>query len=122
MRLTFSHFNDRPSWAAAAGYNFNIIDCLSFAARRYGLSEILDLLEDTGDIEIRSVLWKLPINFVAICILVFWPLIYWVNGLALYVVCIKNRRKYRNYKSERVQINLRNWLEDFEQRSRRGRK
>ncbi|MEL3300573.1 hypothetical protein R9R02_01410, partial [Escherichia coli] len=30
-QITFKHFQDNPTWAAAAGYDFNYFDCLSVA-------------------------------------------------------------------------------------------
>lgn len=42
--LMFEHFCDRPTWAAAAGYEFNIINCLSYSAVTVDMSDIKDLL------------------------------------------------------------------------------
>ncbi len=39
--MTFKHFLDRPLWAAAAGYDFNYMDCMSYAANAYDHSFIL---------------------------------------------------------------------------------
>nr|WP_244426770.1 hypothetical protein [Escherichia coli] len=33
--MTLKHFLDRPLWAAAAGYDFNYMDCMSYTANAY---------------------------------------------------------------------------------------
>ncbi len=120
--LTFKHFLDRPAWAAAAGYDFNFIDCLSYSAQRFGLADVLDLLEDTGEIELRQILWKLPVNAFAMTILLAWPLIFWIQSITVYFKCRFTKRNYAGSKrTERVEINLRNWIAGFEQRHRHGR-
>ncbi|PBI79623.1 hypothetical protein A9993_07675 [Rahnella victoriana] len=120
--ITFKHFLDRPSWAAAAGYDFNVFDCLSYSAQKFGFADVLDLLEDTGDIELRQAFWKLPVNALAMIVLLSWPLIFWVNGIMVYIKCRLTKRNYAGSKrTERVEINLRNWLADFDWRQRRGR-
>lgn len=117
--ITFKHFLDRPSWAAAAGYDFNYFDCLSYSAQRFRFVDVLELLDETGDIELREVIWKLPINILALTILIAWPLIYWVSSIPLYVKCRLVKRKYAgNKRPERVEINLRNWLQNFDRSQR----
>ncbi|PKB89832.1 hypothetical protein A8A01_11295 [Ewingella americana] len=82
----------------------------------------MDLLEDTGDIELRQAFWKLPVNALAMIVLLSWPLIFWVNGIMVYIKCRLTKRNYAGSKrTERVEINLRNWLADFDWRQRRGR-
>lgn len=121
MMLTFKHFMDRPSWAAAAGYDFNIIDCLSYSAKRFGCTDVMDLLEDTGDIELRQVIWKLPVNILAMCILIAWPFVFWLQGILIYIRCRIVKKKYGGMNHpERVQINLRNWRENFDREQRRN--
>jgi hypothetical protein len=119
--LTFKHFLDRPSWAAAAGYDFNFIDCLSHAARRFGFVDVLTLMDEFLEIEIREILWRLPICVIAFLILMAWPLIFWISATSVYVKCRLTKRKYgRGEKPRQVQINLCKWLEDCEWRERRG--
>ncbi|KKZ19043.1 hypothetical protein AAY84_07605 [Serratia marcescens] len=119
-KLTFEHFCDRPTWAVAAGYDFNIIDCLSSAATRFEIAKsISDVMRNIPDIELRDVWWKLPTYLLSILILVTWPLTFWVAGVITYLKCLRSRKKYLGSKNERVQINLRNWLDDFELNQRR---
>lgn len=120
--LTFKHFLDRPAWAAAAGYEFNLSDCLSYSAQKFGLADVLDLLEDTGEIELRQIFWKLPVNVLAMAVLLSWPLIFWIHSITVYFKCRFTKRNYAGSKrTERVEINLRNWISDFDRRQRRGR-
>lgn len=119
-KLTFEHFCDRPTWAAAAGYEFNIIDCLSYSAKKANMSVIKDVLRGIPDIELRSLLWELPLSLLAIAVIVTWPVTFWAVGLFVYIRCRKNRKKYFGSENERVQINLRNWLNEFERRQRRA--
>lgn len=118
--LTFKHFMDRPSWAAAAGYDFNIIDCMSYAANWPNVaSGCWELVADIPNIELRDAWWALPLTLLVFVIAIFYPLYFWVFGFAVWVKCHSHRRKYRYIKSERVRINLRNWLEDFDRKQRR---
>lgn len=119
MRLTFEHFCDRPSWAAAAGYEFNIIDCMSEAAGRIDIFQgIKEQVRNIPDIELRSVLWELPLTIIAIPLALIWPLVFWFVGIASYIKCSRWRRKYLNSDNETVQVNLRNWREDCDRRIR----
>lgn len=119
MRLTFEHFCDRPTWAAAAGYEFNIIDCLSASACSIDIFKgIKELVRNIPDIELRSVLWELPLTIIAIPVAMMWPLAFWIVGIASYVKCRRSRRKYLNSDNETVQANLRNWRQDCDRRIR----
>lgn len=116
--LMFEHFCDRPTWAAAAGYEFNIIDCLSYSAVTVDMSDIKDLLIEIPDIELRSLLWDLPLKLLTLTAIITWPLTFWIAGLMIYIRCRKHRRKYAGSENERVQINIRNWLGEFERQQR----
>ncbi len=121
MKLTFEHFCDNPSWAAAAGYEFNIIDCLSFSAGQADIKNgVKDFLTGIPDIELRSALWELPLHILAVAFFLTWPLTFWLGGLYVYLKCLRNRWKYLNSENERVIVNLRNWYEDCDRRIRRG--
>ncbi|WP_267411869.1 hypothetical protein [Pantoea sp. GM_Pan_4] len=118
--LTFKHFCDRPTWAAAAGYNFNIIDCLSEAMLRINvLKGIKDILAEIPDLELREAWYKLPISALAICLAMSWPLIFWLFGIVTYARCVHAKRKYAGTEDETVLKNLRVWLKQFE-RGRHG--
>lgn len=119
--LTFKHFKDRPTWAAADGYDFNIIDCMSEAAGRINIWRgIVDVILEVPDFELRVAWYRLPISLVAVVITLAWPLIFWIAGLVLYVQCIINRRKYLNNKSEIVLNNLAVWRRECERRIKRA--
>ena len=117
--LTLKHFFDRPSWAAAAGYNFNIIDCMSEAANRIDVfKEIWGLICETPDIELRRI-WVLPFNL-AVCLLaLLWPFIYPFFGLAMYFKCKRVARKYKKGMPDIVRNNLDGWLREFDREQRR---
>jgi len=120
MMLTFKHFCDRPTWAAAAGYRFNFIDCLSQAMVRMNIcSGIKDVLLEIPDLELREAWYKLPVCLLAICLAISWPLIFWIFGIITYARCIHAKRKYAGTKSDVVQKNLRVWLYQFD-RGRHG--
>ncbi|WP_447874443.1 hypothetical protein [Serratia fonticola] len=119
--LTFKHFCDRPSWAAAAGYDFNIIDCISAAAVGVNIKGGLgDIIADIPYIELREAWWRLPLSLILIAGFITWPLTFWLVGLASYFKCRRSRKEYRDPKSEIVQANLRNWLNDFDRRQRKS--
>ncbi|EPC06795.1 hypothetical protein HMPREF0864_04803 [Enterobacteriaceae bacterium 9_2_54FAA] len=119
--LTFKHFKDRPSWAAADGYDFNIIDCMSEAAGRINIWRgIVDAILEIPDFELREAWYRLPISLVAVAIALAWPLIFWIVGLDSYVKCIRNRRKYLNTKSEIVLYNLAVWRRECDRRIKRA--
>lgn len=121
--LTFKHFKDRPSWAAADGYDFNIIDCMSEAAGRINIWRgIVDVILEVPDFQLREAWYRLPISLVAVVIALVWPLIFWIVGLGSYVKCIRNRRKYLNTKSEIVLNNLAVWRRECDRRIKRGQK
>lgn len=122
MKLTLEHFFDNPSWAAAAGYKFNLLDCLSDAANKASIREgVKQLISNIPDIELRSVWWELPFSILAVISLVTWPLTFWVVGLLTYAKCIRCRNKYLGSENPTFIKNLRNWHEECDRRIRRGK-
>lgn len=113
--LTFEHFCDRPTWAAAAGYKFNIIDCLSEAMVRVELiSGIKQILMEIPDMELREAWYKLPLSLLVIVLALAWPLIFWIFGVVTYVRCTKAKNKYRGTNDEIVLKNIRVWKYRFD--------
>lgn len=114
--LTFRHFIDRPKWAAAAGYNFNFIDCLSFCATIIepwnGVKECSSAIPD---IELREI-YLLPVYLAAIAFCTLWPLIFWVMAPAVWVKCKSHQKKYKGSKSEIVEKNLAAWKRKVDKR------
>ncbi|WP_050157007.1 hypothetical protein, partial [Yersinia enterocolitica] len=116
-------FLDRPTWAAAAGYDFNIIDCMSYAAARYGdiWSTLRDHILDFPDIEVREVPLSILIMFAGLFGVVVYPFIFWIFGIFHYIRCRKHRAKYFGQpQPEIVQANLRNWLNKCEKKFNKG--
>ncbi|MFV8979830.1 hypothetical protein [Serratia fonticola] len=119
--LTFKHFCDRPSWAASAGYEFNLFDCMSYAACATPIFDGLKCLaSNTLDIEIRTILWDLPLSILVALALITYPLTFWLYGLVVYIKCIRHRRKYLNSTDPMVIKNLKVWQRDLEWRWQRG--
>lgn len=119
--LTLKHFFDRPTWAAAAGYNFNVIDCMSEAANRIDIFRgIWGLICEMPDIELRHI-WMLPFNLFVCALALFWPFIYPVFGLILYFKCKRTARKYQKEMPDIVRNNIDGWLRDFDREQARGR-
>lgn len=120
MMVTFKHFCDRPTWAVAAGYKFNFIDCLSQAMVRMNIcTGIKDVLLEIPDLELREAWYKLPISLLAIFIALTWPLTFWIFGIITYARCIHAKKKYAGVNSEIFLNNLRSWLHHFD-RGRHG--
>ncbi|CNJ56776.1 hypothetical protein [Yersinia mollaretii] len=121
--LTLKHFLDRPTWAAAAGYDFNIIDCMSYAAARYGdiWSGLRDHILDFPDIEVREAPISILLMIAGLFGIVGYPFIFWIFGIALNVRCRRDRAKYYGQpQPEIVQVNLRNWLNECEKKFNKG--
>jgi len=116
--LTLKHFFDRPTWAAVAGYNFNIIDCMSEAANRINISQAMwALLCEIPDIEVREI-WKVPFNLIVCVIALFWVFIYPFAGLAMYFRCKRAVKKYplRSEWPPIVEKNISGWLRKCERK------
>lgn len=117
--ITFKHFLDRPSWAAAAGYDFNIIDSMSYAAQWPNIcSGCWDVMADIPGIELGEAWWKLPLSLLIVIIAVLYPMFFWAFGLAVWIKCRRHREKYLKSTDEREQMRLNNWLEEFDRRHR----
>lgn len=113
--LTLKHFFDRPTWAAAAGYDFNFIDCMSEAINRLAITKgVVSLIKEIPDIELRSAAWALPLSLACILIAMLWPFLYPILAIHTYVKCKFYAKKYRTQKPERVATNIAVWLRDFE--------
>lgn len=116
--ITLKHFFDRPTWAAVAGYDFNIIDCMAEAANRIPIFRtIAELLKDIPNIELRGI-WELPLNLVLCAMLLLWPILYPVLGLVTYTRCKISIAKYRKNPSAIVKRNIVNWLNGFDRKGR----
>lgn len=57
--MTLKHFLDRPLWAAAAGYDFNYMDCMSYTANAYdhSFSLLLNSLRILPQTEVESFIY-----------------------------------------------------------------
>ena len=118
--LTFKHFQDRPTWAAAAGYDFNIIDCISVATKYHSsfIEVFLAMISEFLDFEVR----ELPLAILSIIfsgiLMVIYPLIFWVVGIALYVICVKDRKRHAGKLTDIAKKNIEGWLCQFERKQR----
>lgn len=94
--LTLKHFFDNPTWAAAAGYDFNYLDCMSFAADKYSdvIHSLIDVLKAFPETEVRELPFVLVVLTAAIAGVVVWPLIFWLAAFPLWLRCKQHRRKY----------------------------
>ena len=112
--LTLRHFLDRPTWAAAAGYDFNYLDCLSFSARLYNrvFSALSEVLRDFPETQVKELPLTVLIITAAIAGVIVWPYIFWIVAFLVRRNCLNAREKYKNDKSERVKQNLAIWIKD----------
>ncbi|WP_051870553.1 hypothetical protein [Xenorhabdus bovienii] len=113
--ITFRHFLDRPIWAAVAGYDFNIIDCLSVAGCRY-FSVPMNIWDELLDLEIRQMVAVIMIALSGLFFVFIYPLIFWVFGIGLYFNCKRYIRKYKAGKPQIVIDNLNKWKSDCDRR------
>lgn len=112
--LTFKHFCDRPTWAAVAGYNFNIMDCLSVSASRYGsvFSVLWDLILDFPDIEVREAPLQIISILAGIICIVIYPFLFWLLGIWLYIQCKNEKAKYSNNMTVLAEVQIERWLNE----------
>lgn len=108
--VTLRHFIDRPIYAAAAGYDFNLFDCMAFTAHTY-----VKFLKDSKwffwlDTEIRELPFTAITLFTMIFIAVTTPFIYPIYGVATYVMC---RRIQKVQHTEIIDRNITGWLMRF---------
>lgn len=109
--LTFKHFCDRPLWAAADGYNFNFLDCLSVAAINIGTPfvAIKNITSSFPDWEMRELIPNLLALIVIAAGAITYPLTYWVFAIFVYLNCKRYAKKYGSGKSEITLKNLAEW-------------
>lgn len=108
--LTLKHFFDRPSWAAAAGYDFNFIDCMSEAANRINVFQgICQMVADIPHLELREAWYGLPLRIVLIPVALSWPLIFWVFAIHTYLKCKRARNEWLGTNDPVVINNIEVW-------------
>lgn len=117
--ITFNHFMDNPSWAAAAGYDFNFIDCISASAQcTFNIgSNLKDDILDLPDTEVRDLpafIIKMTIGLFLLAAMVFC---YPIFAIAIHIRCKSMRKKYKDDFSEIVSHNLRVWARQVYRRS-----
>lgn len=111
-QITFKHFQDNPTWAAAAGYDFNYFDCLSVAciATTNVANNIIDEFLDFPDYQVR----ELPAFFVKVSVataLLFILLFaYPLLAVFVYVRCKHSQKKYSGEHTDITSQNMRVWL------------
>lgn len=121
--LTLKHFLDKPTWAAAAGYEFNYLDCMAFMADRYSAitSALRDVLCDLPDTTVRDLPLMVLTLIAAASGMVLWPLIFWLVALPLWIRCRQHRRRYHlgADMTEIARRNLDGWLHGCERKWKR---
>lgn len=110
--LTLKHFMDRPTWAAAAGYQFNYFDCMSHAACAYDeiLATLRGVLVNFPDTTISELPLMALVLIAAIAVVIVWPLMFWVFAFALWLQCKRYQRKYRVNMNEVARENIQIWI------------
>ncbi|GKV89300.1 hypothetical protein [Pectobacterium carotovorum] len=112
--LTFRHFIDKPTWAAADGYNFNFIDCLAFSAKLIDpWYMIKSLASEVLDTELRDI-YVVPIYLGSMLLAISWPLIFWVVSIPLWIKCKRWQRKYKHEMNDTARENLDAWRRRLE--------
>ncbi|EOU3128662.1 hypothetical protein ACNVFK_004286 [Yersinia enterocolitica] len=116
--LTFKHFRDRLMWAAAAGYNFNVMDCFSVSACRYGsvFSGLWDRILDFPDIEVREAPLQIICILAGMIGIVIYPFLFWFLGIWLYVQCKKEKAEYSNNMTDIAEVQIARWLNECERK------
>ena len=121
--LTLRHFIDRPTWAAAAGYEFNYLDCMAYTADFYGL--MFSALRNAGsgflDTSVRYSPIALVAMIAALCGVIVWPLIFWIVAIPVWLKCKSMRRRYQfgDAMTEIARGNLDLWLRECARKWRR---
>lgn len=116
--LTFKHFCDRHHWAAVAGYEFTLMDCLSFSAIRYGAiwGLFINFWRDILDCQVRDIPVELFYAVLVTILLIIYPLCFWVFGVGIYIRCKLHVRKFKGKHIEIVKRNLETWKADCDRR------
>lgn len=120
--ITFKHFTDNPSWAAAAGYDFNFVDCISASAHcTFNISSHLtDDLRDLPNTEVRDLpafIVKMVIGLLLLSAMTFG---YPIFAVAIFIRCKIMKRKYKDDFSETVSHNLSTWVSQVYKRGING--
>ncbi|HFZ1111772.1 hypothetical protein [Citrobacter koseri] len=120
--LTLKHFIDRPTWAAAAGYNFNYLDCMAYTADLYRLifSALRDVFRDFLSTEVREIPLMLAVITAAISGVFVWPFIFWIVAIPVWLKCRRMRSSYQfgGAMTETAEINLKRWQRECEKKWR----
>lgn len=108
--LTLAHFFDNHHIAAAAGYDFNIIDCMSFAAIRLSEKGVKrEILVDLGRTEVAD--WRgIVVSLLSLAITCLWPFFYQIMGAMTYWQCRQSVKRYRFSSDVTVKRNINRWL------------
>lgn len=116
--LTFKHFIDKPLWAAADGYKFNIFDCISVAAININIpfNVVKDIVISFPDWEMREAPANLAVLIIVTIGVIIYSLTYWLLGIFVYFNCKRYAKKYRGSNSEIVLKNLSEWREGCDRR------
>ncbi|HEM8556157.1 TPA: hypothetical protein U2Q34_000182 [Citrobacter koseri] len=116
--LTLQHFLDKPTWAAADGYNFNYFDCMAYTAAQYDcvFLAVRRVAENFLDTELRELPFVLLVLFVALIGVIVWPLTFWLTAIWIWLRCKHHRQKYQhgNGMKDIARSNLDNWKRRFE--------
>lgn len=117
--ITFRHFQDNPAWAAAAGYDFNFIDCVSASAQCTAniARNLLDEIAEFPDAEVRYAPIFIIKVFVGSLMLFVMMFAYPLFAVAIFFRCKSVKRKYRDDYSDTVNHNLRTWASRVYSRS-----
>lgn len=121
--LTLRHFIDRPTWAAAAGYEFSYLDCMAYTAELYGLmfSALRNAGTDFLDTSVRDLPVVLAAVIAALCGVFIWPLIFWLVAIPVWLKCKSMRRRYQSgdAMTEIAKGNLERWQRECARKWRR---
>ncbi|EJE0770111.1 TPA: hypothetical protein ACRVWQ_004250 [Escherichia coli] len=118
--MTFKHFLDRPLWAAAAGYNFNYMDCMSYTANAYdhSFSLLFNSLRILPQTEVGELhLWLL--GFIAAVVgVAVWPFIFWLVAVVVWFKCKAYRKKYflGDGMTDIAKMNIEKWTKECEKK------
>lgn len=113
--LTLKHFMDRPTWAAAAGYDFNYLDCMSVTAafQSQHFSTFVHTLVHFPDVLVIELpVWLLAL-ITSFALAIAWPFIFWLAAIPLWLRCTWMQWKYQdgNGMTEIAKGNLAGWIE-----------
>ncbi len=122
--MTLKHFLDRPLWAAAAGYDFNYMDCMSYTANAYdySFSLLLNSLRILPQTEVESFIygyWALSrLELVLLYGLLFSG---WLVAVVVWFKCKTYRRKYflGDGMTDIAKMNIEKWTKECEKKWRK---